>query len=250
MLPNLIIFTTGSSGSSVLAGVIARQGYWLGEATKQLTFDTFENSELVDLNITLLKKSGFRRRDCNDLPPPNIKSLREVSVTLDLEPFRKFLKKCEMHRPWLWKDPRLAFTIHFWAEIHDFTDAKIIFIRRDPRQSYGGLILSRKTPISYKEYTAINNNYENSFLEFVKSKNVNHVLTLTFEDLLLHPLVVLENINNYLGVNISIADLKAVYKGKLGRLRYSFLDYLNARVQYLVYRYILNDYVRFPHRKD
>lgn len=69
-MPSVIILTTGSSGSSVLASVIAREGFWLGTKTAILDFNIYENAELVKLNISLLRKAGYRRRDANDLPPP------------------------------------------------------------------------------------------------------------------------------------------------------------------------------------
>lgn len=111
-MDNLVILTTGSSGSSVLAGLIAREGYWVGHKTAHLHFNTFENAGLVNLNITLLRKSGYPGRDANDLPPPDVSRLEALRDTEDLAPYRAFVEECERHRPWLWKDPRLAYTIH------------------------------------------------------------------------------------------------------------------------------------------
>jgi hypothetical protein len=68
MKSNIVILTTGSSGSSVRAGIIATQGYWLEYKTKKLDFDTYENARLVNLNMYLLRASGLKRRDCNDFP--------------------------------------------------------------------------------------------------------------------------------------------------------------------------------------
>jgi hypothetical protein len=47
MRKNVIILTSGLSGSSVLAGLIANAGYWVGDETfKKDDYDTFENREL------------------------------------------------------------------------------------------------------------------------------------------------------------------------------------------------------------
>ncbi len=121
-IDNLVILTTGSSGSSVLAGLIARQGYWIGRKTAHLHFNTYENADLVALNIALLRKAGYLRRDANDLPPPDVSRLEALRDTEDLATYRAFVEECERHRPWLWKDPRLAYTIHFWHHIVDMTN--------------------------------------------------------------------------------------------------------------------------------
>ena len=245
MLSNLIIFTTGSSGSSVLAGLIAKQGYWIGDETKKLSFNTYENAELVDLNMRLLAESGFKKRDCNDLPPPSIDAIGRLAARIDPAPFQTFLGKCENHRPWLWKDPRLAFTIHFWDKLSDFKGVKFIFIERDPTQSYSGLILKRKVPMSFKELMKINRNYKRGIDKFLKKGNL-PLFQTSFEQLLCSPELTLQRINKYLGTQIIMENLMSIYKGPLYRLRYSRFDYIKARLGYLVYRYIRSDYIKFP----
>jgi hypothetical protein len=60
MADNLIILTSGISGSSVLTGLVARGGYWTGDVTFQKTgYNTHENLELVELNRKLLAAAGY-----------------------------------------------------------------------------------------------------------------------------------------------------------------------------------------------
>lgn len=242
---NLIVLTTGSSGSSVLTGLIAKQGFWLGEKTKKLNFDTYENAELVDLNIKILELSGFKRRDCNDMPAPSIERISELINEVDPTPFLKFLKKCKKNQPWLWKDPRLAYTIHFWAQFKDIKNADYLFIDRDPKQSYAGLILSRKVPMSYQEQIIMNQNYKKSCDSCLEKYGLS-IYRCLFEDLILEPEEFIQNLNNEFGFNISIHDLTEVYKGNLYTKRYNRWSLLKAKIQYLLYKHIKKDYIRFP----
>ena len=57
--PNVIILTSGISGSSVLTGLISRAGYWLGDVTHKKEYDTYENQELIDLDLQLFKQSEY-----------------------------------------------------------------------------------------------------------------------------------------------------------------------------------------------
>lgn len=242
---NLIVFTTGSSGSSVLTGLIATQGYWLGDSTKQLKFDTYENSELVDLNIKILKMAGFNRYDCNDIPGPSIDKISKLPETIDLSEFQAFIDKCNNHSPWIWKDPRLSYTIHFWAKFSDVLKAENIFIDRDPKQSYSGLLLSRNVPMGYIQQKEMNENYLKSVKVYLKNNNLDMDEYL-FEDLILDPEAFIKKLNDRLELKIQFKDVLQIYKGRLYKKRYSSIDYGLARLKYLFYRHLKRDYITFP----
>ncbi|MFX0195821.1 MAG: hypothetical protein ACFFCW_06845 [Candidatus Hodarchaeota archaeon] len=245
MRKNIIILTTGASGSSVLTGLISTQGYWLGEETKKIDFETYENAELVDLNIRILYASGFKRSDCNDLPPPSIAAIEKLSQSINLRPFLDFLERCKNHQPWVWKDPRLSFTIHFWAQLTDLSACRFIFIDRDPYQSYAGLILSRRVPMSFKDQIQINRNYTKSCNQFFKDRGL-RPFKCTFEDLILDPENLLQKLNSFLELQIDLDHLKSIYDGRLFMKRYSKLDFIEAKLIYLFFRYARQDYIRFP----
>lgn len=247
-LKNIIILTTGSSGSSVLAGTIASKGYWLGDDTKKLKFDTYENAELVDLDIELLKLSGFHRYDCNDIPPPSTSRLSSLANHPDLDPkYEAFISKSNTHAPWLWKDPRLSYTIHFWSKFLDLKNIHFIFIERDPRQSYAGLILKRKVPMSYAEHNRMNESYKKSCMIFFQKYNIPY-MQLTFEKFLVQPENVLESISKHINNKISVYDLQTIYKGKLNKERWKTSDFYKAICLYHIYKYIRKDYIKFPRK--
>ncbi|WP_150112196.1 hypothetical protein [Desulfonatronovibrio hydrogenovorans] len=245
-MKNLIILTTGSSGSSVLAGTIGSKGLWLGDETKKLGFDTYENAELVDLDIEILRLSGFNRYDCNDIPGPGIERIERLAKNPDgLDRFVRFVQKSQEHSPWLWKDPRLSFTIHFWAHFLDLKNINFIFIEREPDQSYTGLILKRKIPMSYSQHNLMNDNYKKSCSVFFCRYGLSY-LHLTFEDFLVEPDEYLQRISSHLDLDISLSDLRKIYKGKLHQKRWSGTDFFKARILYNFYRYARRDYIKFP----
>lgn len=242
---NIIIMTTGSSGSSVLAGTIGQKGYWLGEETKKLKFDTYENAELVDLDREILRLSGFSRYDCNDIPCPIVEKLFNLPEQIDCSRYQAFVDKCNAHSPWLWKDPRISFTIHFWSRLIDLDRVKFIFIERNPRQSYAGLILKRRVPMSYAQHNLMNENYRKSCQLFLKKYHVD-CLQIIFEDLLTDHEKSLRRLGEFLEIELNVSDLKKIYKGDLSRNRWTGFDYFRAHLLYIVYRYLRKDYIRFP----
>jgi len=247
-IPNIIIFTTGASGSSVLAGLLASQGFWLGHETAKLQFDTYENAQLVDLNIQILRKAGYSRRDANDLPPPDVQRIEALIKTEDLGPYTAFVKECENHRPWLWKDPRLAYTMHFWRHIVDVKSVKFVVITREFDQAYAGLIHSRRVYMSPKQYKLINDNYIKSIDLFFKKVGTRSSVSLTFEDLILSPQRMIQQMNEALETSLSVETLERVYKGKLYKKRYHHFDYFRALGKFII-KMAIGDVQRFPRRE-
>ena len=126
MKPNVIILTSGLTGSSVLTGLISQAGYWTGDSThKKKDYDTFENEELIDLNLRIFQEADYKGNYLTQFSPETLARINSLSKTMDGSLYRAFVEKCSQHRPWVWKDPRLWMTIHFWKDILDLKDLTI-----------------------------------------------------------------------------------------------------------------------------
>ena len=245
MLPNVIILTGGISGSSVLTGLIARAGYWLGDDTKKVAYDTYENSKLVDLNMQILQQSGYFWRDVVDIPSPSIEKIGDVSKSLDISMYKEFVQQCDDHQPWLWKDPRLCYTIFFWKRMVDFRKCKFILMMRDLKQTWTGMIVRGKFAIPIDKLDIIHRDCINASYNFVKREGVQYY-GLTFEDLITSPEESIDDINKFIGTHLAISDLRAIYRGPLHRTRWSKRDFFKAKLKFCYYKYGLRDIVRFP----
>ncbi len=245
ILPNVVILTSGLSGSSVLAGLLGRAGYWLGHETKKIGYDTYENSELVDLNRRILQDSGFFHEDAGDLPPPSIPNIQALADVEELEGFRGFVRECSQNAPWVWKDPRLCYTMFFWNRIHDFSSSKFILATRDSRQAWTGLVLRGKQNMPWKDYLKIAGNDEAAAARFLGDHSI-RPHSVAFEDLILRPEEVIEGLNGFLGSAITMSDFRTIYQGSLGSLRWSRKDFLRARAKVAIAARVFRRGVVFP----
>ncbi len=117
---NVIILTTGLSGSSVVTGLIKKAGYWTGESTVYKNnssgkYETHENTELVNLNDQLVKQAGFEFGHDAWYKPEAIAQFAKLHGSIDEAPYRQFIEQENSHSPWLWKDPRLWFSCSTWT---------------------------------------------------------------------------------------------------------------------------------------
>ena len=238
MATNVVIFG-GASGSSVLAGLIARGGYWLGDETKKVAYDTYENSALVELDVRILRDCGldwrlgrFRNTDARTRPdpavvPPSIEALEALADRVDLQDFSAFVDRCDEHEPWLWKDPRLCYTIFFWSRLFDPAKCRYVLMTRDSKQAWTGLILRGGSSMAFDSFESMLDANIGSVRRFGERAGV-PIHELTFEDLILEPESAIRELNEFLDLELSLSDLQAVYRGTLGRKRWSQVDFLRA----------------------
>src|SRR5438309_1952893 len=88
--PNVIILTSGITGSSVLSGFLARSGYWAGDKTHKKEYDTFENAELIALNLKILQQAEYRGNYVTEFSTDAIARVACLRGTFDDSPYREF----------------------------------------------------------------------------------------------------------------------------------------------------------------
>jgi hypothetical protein len=230
--PNVIILTSGLSGSSVLTGLIARAGYWTGDTTHKKEYDTYENQGLIDLDLLLFKHAEYTGRYTMEFSSEAIDRIAALSGTIDDRPFREFLQKCDARRPWIWKDPRLWMTIYFWRNLLPLDDCKFILLTRSFAHAWVSSTLRRHVR-SYGSLKRYEQSIKNSLTAFLDSTKKPY-LHITYENLIVHPESVIGELNAYLGSSLAVEDLKAIYHLPLYEIpRSSPLDFVKAVLIYL-----------------
>jgi hypothetical protein len=231
MKKNVIILTGGLSGSSVLAGLIARGGWWVGDETfKKADYNTYENKSLIDINRQLFEQLGYEGNYEMVYDPADIGLFADHDLTVDVEPFQHFLAECNSHMPWLWKDPRLWLTIHRWVNYLDVDQIKFINLTRDPVQAWISLTIRRQIQeFGYsKSYI---NGIRDSIRKFLIENNMDYI-ELEYEDLLRNPDGFIDRLNAFLDSSLDISDLRAIYKGKLYKKPKKIFDLFKASLIY------------------
>jgi len=216
MKKNVIILTSGISGSSVLTGLIARGGYWTGEVThNKPDYDTFENQDLIDLNCRLFNEAEYTGNYAFDVSTAAIGRIGELYSRIDCQTYRSFLERCDDRQPWVWKDPRLWMTIRFWKNLLDLDRCAFILLTRDVKQIWMSALLRRQI-LTYRSAQSYETNINRSILQFFHESDIPY-LHVTYEGLITNPPETIGRLNKYLGSSLTVEDLKKVYRGPLYR---------------------------------
>jgi sulfotransferase family protein len=227
---NVIVLTTGLTGSSVLAGLLARAGLWAGDATVLKEYDTFENLELANLNKRLLKEAGCPIDYSTEFSWRALHTVCAARDRIDLGPYRDFVLRLRARTPWILKDPRLWLTIRFWQQLLSFDDVRFVWLTREPLQGWISAT-TRRIVMSYgyfRQYEGQINASIEAFLE-LNALPYTHV---SFEQLLLVPEGTLDKLNNFLDLKLTLEDLKSVYNRPLYRKSRGLRDFLVASAIY------------------
>ena len=197
MNKNVIILTGGLSGSSVLAGLISRGGWWVGEETfKKPDYDTYENQQLIDVNRQLFEQLGYAGNYEMVFDAADIRLFADPGRPIDIEPFQRFLAECDAHKPWLWKDPRLWLAIHRWSAYLDLDQIKFINFTRDPMQAWISSTIRRQIQ-EYRYSKSYLNNIRDSIRRFLIRNELEYI-ELKYEDLLQAPECAIYQLNEFL----------------------------------------------------
>ena len=231
MKKNVIILTYGLSGSSVLTGLLVRDGYWPGAKTYvKPDYDTFENVRLIELNKQLFAAAHFSGNYENSYSPEALQAVTDLRSKVDPAPFRQFIAECDQHRPWIWKDPRLWLTIRYWADLLDLENIQFVLLTRTPLQSWISYNLRRQVQ-SYGYAQRYCTQIEASIERFLEDRRLARHEVL-FDDLIVRPEATLEGLNAFLGTRLTAEDLQAVYNQPLRRAPRSTLDLVKAAMIY------------------
>ena len=229
---NLIVLTNGLAGSSVLAGLLARRGYWLGAETySKRDYDTYENLELVALNQQIFNELEYTGNYEMTFVPGEIELFQAAGERLDPAPYRAFLDRCEANGPWLWKDPRLRLTLFYWVRHLDLDKTDFILLTREPLQTWISTTLRRQiqTPGHCRDCM---HGIRDCLADFLWGQGKPY-LELVYEDLLLRTDETIDRINAHIGSSLTRSDLEQVFSGQLGRRQRGGGDFLKALMIYL-----------------
>src|SRR5918999_879126 len=144
MSKNVIIVGMARSGTSVTARIFTYKGYFIGDMNKTFVregddhnpFGYFEADDLVAENVRVLNDSGFPFHNTWLFQPISQESAARIADIPILPAHRAFLRRYEENAPWVWKDPRLCFTLPYWWRLMDAARTVVVLVRRDPIDIY------------------------------------------------------------------------------------------------------------------
>lgn len=144
MPKNVVIVGPPRSGTSLTAGIFARHGYFvapnldedLRSADDANPFGYWEAEQIVESNVEILRRAGFRDHNTWHFDPITAEQIARIAA---LEPdarHRALVQGFTAHSPWMWKDPRLCFTLDYWWKLLGVETTVVLLATRQLQSVY------------------------------------------------------------------------------------------------------------------
>jgi len=160
----------------------------------------------------------------------DVRRMDERGERLDPGPLHAFVRRCSAAGPWLWKDPRLTWTIRLWSRALDVRTTSFLVLTREPVQAW--ITANQRRHVQSMRFTrAYNDGITRSNEAFLAERNLRYQ-KLSFEELLLEPELSLARLNEHFGLRLSLDDLRRVCRIPLGRRSRSVKDFCVAALVY------------------
>lgn len=141
---NILIVGMARSGTSMTAAILARKGYYVGSIANTHLRDGdddnpdgyFEADDLVASNVEVLRRAGFKFHNTWMYELISQQAVSRINTLHPLLEHRRFVESYQSRTPWLWKDPRLCFTLRYWWQLMNPNTTGVVFVKRDPTAIY------------------------------------------------------------------------------------------------------------------
>ncbi len=144
MRKNIIVVGTPRSGTSLAASIFARQGFFVAddEGTELREADHFnpggywEAEPLIEANVSLFRRAGFAHHNTWIFDPISNEQAGRIGGLKPDDAHLDLIARFDAQRPWVWKDPRLCYTLGYWWPLLDPDTTAVMFVRRDPEETF------------------------------------------------------------------------------------------------------------------
>lgn len=232
------------SGTSLAASIFANKEYYVASSknTELQTADRYnpsgywEANSLLSLNKDILKAVGFKHDNTWFYDPISEQQTADIHELTPDQEHKDFVSNYDKNSPWLWKDPRLCYTLAYWWPLLNKETTAVLLVTREHKE-----IINSFKRIADDWQTTIpmdDNHIENriqqhiaSAMAILKKYDIPYI-EIDYADYNQRPAETAEKLSQYFNVQLTKDDLG--YKNKANH------SSLQGRVIHLVNRIYLD----------
>ncbi|MEM7432257.1 MAG: hypothetical protein AAF351_10060 [Pseudomonadota bacterium] len=169
----------------------------------------FEARGLVESNAALFKRVGYDHHNTWKFDPITEEQAAAIS---DLEPVDtdvSLLKEFNDNSPWVWKDPRLCYTLGYWWQLVDQNTTCVLLLRRSDEEifnSFQRIGLREGSEDDRVDVEQRSWSHINSAKRAIQDFNIPHC-EIDYSKFREDPHQVIEQIRSTIGLSLTLEDL-------------------------------------------
>jgi hypothetical protein len=258
---NAIVVGMPRSGTSMTAAIFAKAGYFVAEDSEsQLRKgDEFnptgywEAEPLIQANAAVFRAAGFAYDNTWLYDPISWEIATRIHELERIVAHHRFVGEFNTRSPWVWKDPRLCYTLGYWWPLMDQANTRVLLLKRDPRQIYTSFLRLKWRTLSTQDCDDTIQRVENHIkaAEYAIAKyNIPHIV-LDYDDFARDADATAHRISEFFDLNLQTHDLgfdaranHSNFRGKLAialdRIADHLPDGMRKSIKYVVPSWLLD----------
>jgi hypothetical protein len=141
---SVIVVGMPRTGTSLAAATFVRKNFFVvpddaGDMQvpdEDNPFGYWEARALTKHNARILNDAGFSSENTWMYQAISQEETDRIATLTPRHEHREYLAMFNEHCPWVWKDPRLCYTLRYWWPLMDANRTGVLFLRRDPEAIY------------------------------------------------------------------------------------------------------------------
>jgi Sulfotransferase family len=219
MARNILVVGMPRSGTSMTAGALARAGYHAADVPSEHLRPGdahnpggyWETAPLIDRNVEVLHAAGYAHDNTwlYDAITPEV--VARLSNLAPLPGHADFVASWGSVTPWVWKDPRLCYTLGYWWKLLDPSTTGVLVTRRDPTAIYRSFVRLRWREPSAEAEADVRARIEDHLTAAwtaIETLAIPHIET-PYETCLGRPAEAAAAMSDFTGARIATSDLNA-----------------------------------------
>ncbi|MEX2048873.1 MAG: sulfotransferase [Gemmatimonadota bacterium] len=243
MPKNVVVVGMPRTGTSLVAGIFGRKGYFTADdPTAALrTGDQhnpggyWEAETLTRMNAEVFAAAGYAEDTSWLGAPMSSEAAARIGELAPVQAHRELIATYEAHAPWLWKDPRLCYTLEYWWPLLPTEGTRVLLTRRDPEaiwQSFVRLHWREPTPEARADVMERIERHLGAAKDAITRLAIPH-LEVRYEDFAADPVSMAAALSDFLDVELGAEDLSFSTKLDHSRLRGRIATYVEHRYERL-----------------
>jgi len=269
MPKNIVVVGMPRSGTSMVARVFAQAGYFVADkpdedlrpADHHNPGGYWESHRLVQRNAEVFEAAGYPHDNTwlyDAIAPDFTSAIPEIRP---LPGHREFLAAYQQRAPWVWKDPRLCYTLGYWWRILNPETTGVVLVTRDPRSIYQSFLRLKwrdRSPEAEADVVARVQDHLSAARRAIDTQGIPHVV-VSYEQCSQEPEIVARSLTGLSEVAVSASSLNFDHRydhsstrGKLATAIDLWAGKLPASVRHALKRIAPKSVLSalFPERQD
>lgn len=216
MPKNILVVGMARSGTSLSASVFAKNGYFVAEDEERELkpgnvynpIGFFEAESLIARNRQIFNYVGYQFDNTWMYAPIQDKHVALINQLSPSAEHISFVQKYNGRSPWVWKDPRLCYTLRYWWPLMDSNTA-VLLVTRKKEAIYNSFLRTKWIGASKAErdatYACIEAHITNA-KQALLDLNIPHV-EVDYDDYRVAPRQVCNKLNAAFGLTLTESQL-------------------------------------------